>query len=408
MNKSGSIEGIVPQRFLPFDIGISIDQGAKKKIENYFLTNEYEVKPISGLLKCISADVLLKVNLQENLVVYIFSYGVGVFVIKDQEFYGDEKYAVDYCEYRKNEHKKILEFRKMGISGVVGRIINDLRELLKNKKTPLRLSASSNWEYGGLSYVMTVSYIIKHERPGCDYKELSEMQQKNLQIMLQPSLAHKEDTMALSEAEVSADFNPYNFDVLKLPNPTNWIKSEDCSIYISWAAVVVCIKEYAGKYVDLIECMEVDLQAMWLYTYCQYVNLKFRSSQKLSTSELKKEKFHFQRKYNEFKSNDDSSVPVYMVEIRNELIATSGIDEQKKEYVEYLDYCIDETESYEAEQQRKYSVLNEILLFIIAFIQIAPMLYDFMIGEYQDIVIWPVIVLVLIVLIAIWLIIRKD
>lgn len=97
-----------------------------------------------------------------------------------------------------------------------------------------------------------------------------------------------------------------------------------------------------------------------------------------------------------------------MFELRNELIATSGIDEQKKEYIEYLEYCIDETESYEAEQQRKYSLLNEILLFIIAFIQIAPMLYEFMIGEYQEIVVWPVIVLILIVLIAIWLIIRKD
>ena len=59
MNKGGLIEGIVPQRFLPFDIGIAIDQGAKKKIENYFLTNEYEVKPISGLLKSISADAIL-------------------------------------------------------------------------------------------------------------------------------------------------------------------------------------------------------------------------------------------------------------------------------------------------------------------------------------------------------------
>ena len=114
MNKGGLIEGIVPQRFLPFDIGIAIDQGAKKKIENYFLTNEYEVKPISGLLKSISADAILKVSLQENLTVYIFSYGVGVFVITDKVFYGDERYAVDYCEYRKNEHKKILEFMEEG------------------------------------------------------------------------------------------------------------------------------------------------------------------------------------------------------------------------------------------------------------------------------------------------------
>lgn len=408
MEKNDLIEGIVPQRFIPFDIGISIDQNSKRKIENYFVTNECIINDISGLLKSVSADIILKVKLQNNLMLYVFAYGVGVFVITDKKFIGDEKYAVDYCEYRKSEHKKILEFRKLGISGVINKIIFDLRELVKNKKTALRLSASPNWEYGGLSYVMTVSYILKQEKPGCDYNELSELQKKNLQIMLQPSLAHKEDTMTLSVEKAKADFDPYSLDVGKLQSPTNWIKSEDCSIYISWAAVIVCLAEYHGKYVDLIECMEVDLQAMWLYTYCQYVNLKFRSSEKLSASELKKEKFHFQRRYNEFKSNDDSSIPVYVVEIRNELIATSGIDEQKKEYIEYLEYCIDETQSYEAEQQRKYSVLNEILLFIIAFIQIAPMLYEFMIGEYQDIVIWPVIVLITIVLIAIWLIVRKD
>ena len=114
MDKSSLIEGIVPQRFLPFDIGIALDQRAKERIKNYFLTNEYEIKPISGFLKSISADIILKVSLQENLTVYIFSYGVGVFVITDEKFIGGEKYAVEYCEYRKNEHKKILEFRKTG------------------------------------------------------------------------------------------------------------------------------------------------------------------------------------------------------------------------------------------------------------------------------------------------------
>ena len=69
--------------------------------------------------------------------------------------------------------------------------------------------------------------------------------------------------------------------------------------------------------------------------------------------------------------------------VRNELINTSGIDHEKDNYVEYINFCIDETESHESEQQRKYSVMNEVLLFIIAFIQIAPMLYEAMIGNYK-------------------------
>ena len=91
--------------------------------------------------------------------------------------------------------------------------------------------------------------------------------------MLQPSLAHKEDTMAMAEAEDSnKDFDPYNFEVDQIKEPNNWIHTEDCAIYISWAAVVVYMQGLIDKYMEIVEYLEVDLQAMWLYTYCQYIN----------------------------------------------------------------------------------------------------------------------------------------
>ena len=76
--------------------------------------------------------------------------------------------------------------------------------------------------------------------------------------------------------------------------------------------------------------------------------------------------------------------------------------------MEYIDFCIDETESYEAEQQRKYSVMNEVLLFIIAFVQIAPMMYAALTGQYKDLQLWPVIVMVIVVIVAIIFIVKKD
>ena len=76
--------------------------------------------------------------------------------------------------------------------------------------------------------------------------------------------------------------------------------------------------------------------------------------------------------------------------------------------MEYINYCIDETESHEREQQRKYSVMNEVLLFIIAFIQIAPMLYSAMIGEYNNLELWPVITMLVFVIVSIIFIIKKD
>ena len=62
----------------------------------------------------------------------------------------------------------------------------------------------------------------------------------------------------------------------------------------------------------------------------------------------------------------------------------------------------------EVERQRRYEVINEILLFIIAFLQIAPMLYSAMIGGLENIHIIPVLIMVVIVIIAIFLIIKKD
>ena len=68
-------------------------------------------------------------------------------------------------------------------------------------------------------------------------------------------------------------------------------------------------------------------------------------------------------------------------------------------YMEYINNCIDETLSHESEQQRKYTVMSEVLLFIITFIQIAPILYNALIGNYKDLVFWPIIIMAIIVII---------
>lgn len=351
----------------------------------------------------------MKIEINISIKLYIFSYGIGVFVLEDDLYPMKERYAVDYCEYRKKTHNNILNFCHEACSVVLKEVINDIRTIVKKEKN-IRTSASDKWEYKGLSYVMTVSYVIKKDKNENSYLDFNEIEKKNLHIMLQPSLAHKEDTMTMSEMEESnKDFDPYSFDVTQIDKPRNWLHTEDCSIYISWAAVVVYMKGLLDKYMEIIESLEVDLQAMWLYTYCQYINLKnWSDKKKLSSSQLKKIKYNFQRRYNEFLSDNDSSIPVYIGEIRGEMINTSGIDREKNNYMEYIDFCIDETESREMEQQRKYSVMNEVLLFVIAFVQIAPMLYSAMLGEYNDLQLWPIIVMIVLVIVAIFLIVRKS
>lgn len=398
---------IIPHRFIPFDLGTNISAKYLNKIKEWFISQEYSVLEMPGLLNSLSRDVLVKVKISDSIRLYIYSYGIGVFVLEDTPKTMNEKYAIDYCEYRKIAHKCILDFSYGNVSIVIRNVINNLRKIVKNEKN-IRLSANDTWEYNGLSYVMTVSYIITRDKEK-KYSAFTEIDKKNLQIMLQPSLAHKEDTMAMLDTEGNMNFNPYNFEVTELDEPRNWVHIEGCSVYISWAAVVVYLQDSLDKYMEIVECLEVDLQAMWLYTYCQYINLKnWRDKKKISSGKLKEIKYNFQKKFNEFISDDDSSIPVYIGEIRGELINTSGINTEKNNYMEYIEFCIDETESYETEQQRKYSVINEILLFIIAFVQIAPMLYSALLGDYNDLALWPVIFMIALVVISIFFIVRKS
>ena len=255
---------------------------------------------------------------------------------------------------------------------------------------------------------MTVGFVdLKNGNN--NYNEMTDEEKINLHIMLDPGIAHKEDSAIYSNITIADSGNSLNVELSSLEAPTDWIRSPELSMYISWSAVLLYSSRREAMNSNIVEALEVDLQSMWLYTYCVYDNLKkYKSSHKILASKLRSDLYKFKRKYNEFINLGDSNVPDYVAKMRAELIRTSGIESYAVQYMEYIEYCIAETESINAEKQKKYSWLNEILLFIIAFVQIAPMLYELMTGGVQNIQIWPVIVMVLIVIAAIIVIVRKD
>lgn len=128
----------------------------------------------------------------------------------------------------------------------------------------------------------------------------------------------------------------------------------------------------------------------------------------MKVSTLKRELFTFKKMYNEFTSPDDSNIAEYFKNIRNELIRTSGIESEKDKYLEYLEFCIEDTVSLNEEKTRKYSIFSEILLFVIAYAQIAPLLYHLLMGEYTNLGTWQIIVVALVAVIGTILIIRKE
>lgn len=399
---------IIPHRNIPFDVGCSINPTLKDEIVSYLLHKEHAAQlDIDSLLKALSGDVICSFQITPNIRLYLYKYGIGVFTVQDQlNQFEPENYATEYCQKRKKAHEEYLTVGNKTAERL-HRIAGALRAIASANGTALRISASDKWENHGFYYVMTVSCV---NTPGSSYiyKEMTDIQKKNLHIMLEPSIAHFEDSLVYS-TDADTDDSFFDVDLAAMEEPKDWIRSSDFAIYISWAAVLLYTSNSDKMTFSALESLEVDLQAMWLYTYCLYENLKnYNLSHKILVSKLRNDLYKFKRKYNEFKFVDDASSPAYITSLRDELIRTSGIDSYANKYIEYIEFCISETESINAEKQKKYAWLNEILLFIIAFIQIAPMIYELMTGGYKDIQIFPVVVMVIFVIAAIAIIILKN
>lgn len=408
--KSSSEQGncIRPYRNIPFDIGASLNEKDICSIKCSFAEKGLTEEQIPQMMQSFSMYIRFVFKVNENIRLYIYSYGIGVFTLRDDDYsISSEKYAVDYCGSRKATHHSILKGNHK-YSALLYSVMNWLRKsvALNHKKT--RMTSNETWEHNGPSYVMTVSAVQINDTLRFGFQDLSNIEQRNLLIMLEPGIVHQEDSLLMDSLNNEIVFDPYSLEDFNEQKPVNWMRSSDMGLYISWAAVVIYTKELDDNSAKYIEYMEADLQAMWMYVYCMYYVTTHRKKKETKASDLKKELFSFKRMYNEFMESDDTSVAEYFRNIRNELIRTSEIEEEKEKYLEYLNFCIDDTISLNEEKSRKYSVFSEILLFIIAYAQIAPLLYELLMGDYVIVGVWQIIVIIAIAVIGTILIIRKG
>lgn len=397
-----------PYRNIPFDIGAALDEKDTTAIGDSFSKQGFDEMPIPALMKSFSKYIRFVFRINEDIRLYIYSFGIGVFTMRDDDFaILDEKYAAEYCESRKTGHHNILKGNHK-YSGLIFSIVDCLRKLIASNHNDIRITANKKWENNGLSYVMTVSAIQLNDAEQFSYQDLNFVEQRNLLIMLEPGIVHQEDSLLIENYDGSTGFDPYSIESLTEQMPTNWMRSKDMGLYISWAAVIIYSNRTDDNSARYIEYMEADLQAMWMYVYCLYYAITHKKGKEMKVSELKKELFSFRRMYNEFTDSSDSSIAEYFENIRNELIRTSGIEEEKEKYLEYLNFCIEDTMSLNEEKARKYSVFSEILLFIIAYAQIAPLLYHLLMGDYVILGTWQIVVIAAIAIVGTVLIIRKD
>lgn len=229
---SQAVDAIEPVRFLPFDIGCEIDDNIQQKFHQEFdkqfdslNVDEYVIR----LLRMSSDYFLFGYKITDTIGLYVYQYGIAVFVIKGETYYITERYyAADYCAKRKEKHASYLELGNPNIP-TLREIAAQLRTMAHSIHPKLRTTAHEDWEHGGFSYVMTISTIIG-TTGHVGYQRMDDADKRNVQIMLDPSLAGKEDSLVFSCNEESTE-ETCQLDVENIDSPKDYLNNSNKSLW---------------------------------------------------------------------------------------------------------------------------------------------------------------------------------
>lgn len=401
---------ITSMHVVPFDIGTHIDDKKKRKIEQAL--QEYEPKEISELMENITMGACLAKRLSDNVSLYIYNYGVGVFVIWDAQPFksNDKDFGIRFSRSRSNTHHAIYN-NNHAASSLMRKVMDTIWKSLKKRR--LRKTIDAEWglkNVRGLLYAMTVDYL---ESP----KEIANytvLDKKNLCIILNPSIAGVEDRYSEVAKIESSQFvniglgtiDPYqhiNIDMLSDGNTTN----DDVSVYSSWATTLVCTKENNEKIKILFECFQVELQAFWFYTYIM-TKMQYTRAKYSEITAIRKLLFDYSELARTFEESYIMKIPFYLQKIWGNMIDTSFINSHILSAKNNLQHQIDSIESKIHGNQYHYMKITNILVLIIAYIQIAPFVYGFFSGDYPDIELIPLILTVFILIILIFFEWKKE
>ena len=355
--ENGRDRFIQPIRYIPFDIGAPLPEAKLKQISES-LERKFQRMSPNGFFGVVGNGVSLAFCLTEQIRLYLFRYGIGVFSVTDEAYWFNERdgaFAIEYCQQRKYRHKQILNFQAE-YSELLQNTIGLIRTIAHSPGKPCRITASEAWEYRGLSYVMTVS-CLHLEQKGFEWEQLEETVKKNLLVMLTPSLMNMEDSLRSDYKSGECQ----SIETLQLANynaPANYSHVADYGLYVSWAAVIPVLGQEEISVMELLEALEVDLQAMWMYIYCMQQDFIVKKHIPYGLAESIC--FNAQREFVRFRSLADTSIPEYIRKIRSALIETSGIQDLMDSFLDDLQYTV-----------QKNKVLRDIRLERIEYLKIA-------------------------------------
>ncbi|MDR1849227.1 MAG: hypothetical protein LBQ75_04245 [Zoogloeaceae bacterium] len=376
----------MPVRIIPFDLGCPISTQKTSKLGEFINDKNNGVRPLelSGRFNSILSDLCVSfstISEQDRICYFVFTNGICVCTFQDEcQTILDDKafFAIEYCANRKKSHKEIFDWQHIK-SEHIHSTIEGLRKIVHSGEKSLRTSGLNSFENRGMSYVMTLSLFSSPHEQIFDWAHIPQWLKNNITCLLDPEILFLEDSAYFAHsAGENRQTQRKIIESLELTEHRDYDVRRHLSTFISWSAVLVVgnIGEYD---IEEYTALEIELQKNWYYIYCIEKMLQSKNGEKswkIDAVKLRKLKYELENYEDRLHQFEDSSLPSRILQIQEGLLETSGILTNLNRVQRKID-CLIETAAFENQiKQKKFSQTSEILLFIIAYIQIAPIVHE--------------------------------
>lgn len=401
-----------PIRIIPFDLGRRITAEDLALIEGSVLPR-YKRLETTPRQSSILKDVRLIFQISAQASAYLYANGMCVVVVEEEPLRFQEDYqrfSIPYCENRKKAHNDFFKWEHPA-SPAIWDAIDLLRRTVREhtpRKTALRGSASEHFENRGLSYIMTLSlFDVDREMVGAtSFQHYPEWLKSNIYALLDPAVLYLEDSSKFdASAETDLDLSAILSELEISQDLTDYERHRHINTYMSWAAVTTFGQLHT---VDREEytALEVQLQSDWFYVYCLDKGLdELEHPSKKELSDLQRQHYEIDLLENRLYDFDDTSMPTRILDIQRGLVETSGLNDNIQHLQRKIQYVLDRERLDSELRQKHLGQSTEILLFVIAFIEIAPTVAEYGNGLFPYA---GVLANLLIILLGTILFIRKN
>lgn len=373
-----------PIRIIPFDLGRLLLDDDCFKIREY-IGRKHNIGDISARQKAILKEFELFFAIDDSVSGYLYRNGILVIVICENGIvYRDDyrTFSLSYGKERKLAHSDLFNWTHEK-SSQLWDVVSELKKIVKlntKRKDRIRNSASESFEHRGLSYVMTLSMFETAGINGesSSFKNYPTWLKNNIYALLEPAVVYLEDSGVFHSTNESKTDQTQMIEEIEIETePQDYERHRHIKTYMSWAAVAVFGHINAidrEEYVTL----EVQLQCDWFYVYCLEKDIDgVREPSKKDVFLYQSYQYQMDIMENRLFDFDDSSMPLRILSIQKGLVETSGLSDNIKHLKRRIQYALDREKLNAEIHQKRLGKESEVLLFIIAFIEIAPTVAEY-------------------------------